>query len=97
MNKPCDKIQKLGKGIANPSRYRIVELLIGGDKSVGEIVTKMKLTQPAVSQHLRTLKLCGLVKSSKNGQEVHYSLNSKYMIDIIRHLSSNVSKCRNKA
>jgi ArsR family transcriptional regulator len=90
----CDKIQQLGKGISSPTRYRIVEVLMDGPKSVSDIVAKVKLTQPAVSQHLRTLKACGLVKSSKHGQEVYYALNARYMIDILKHLTSGVQNCK---
>jgi DNA-binding transcriptional ArsR family regulator len=90
----CEKIQRLGKGIASPTRYQIVEVLMEGPKSVSDIVTKIKLTQPAVSQHLRTLKACGLVQNNKRGQEVFYSLNARYMIDLLKHLSGDVEKCK---
>lgn len=93
----CDKIQRLGKGISSPTRYRIVEVLMDGPKSVNDIVTKVKLTQPAVSQHLRTLKSCGLVQSTKRGQEVYYALNARYMLDLLRYLSSDVQKCKASA
>lgn len=90
----CDKIQQLGKGIASPTRYHIVEVLMDGPKSVNDIVENVKMTQPAVSQHLRTLKACGLVKSTKRGQEVYYALNARYMIDLLKYLSSDVQKCK---
>jgi len=90
----CEKIQRLGKGISSPTRYRIVEVLMEGPKPVGDIVETVKLTQPAVSQHLRTLKACGLVESRKRGQEVFYSLNARYMIGILKHLSSGVEQCK---
>lgn len=90
----CTKIQKLGKGISSPTRYRIVETLMDGHKSVGDIVAAVKLSQPAVSQHLRTLKACGLVESAKHGQEVYYSLNGRYMVSLLRHLTSGMTKCK---
>jgi DNA-binding transcriptional ArsR family regulator len=94
MNAMCEKIQRMGKGIASPTRYRIVEVLMEGPKSVGDIVAKVKLTQPAVSQHLRTLKSCGLVESTKRGQEVYYSLNARYMMDLLKYLTSGVENCK---
>jgi DNA-binding transcriptional ArsR family regulator len=90
----CDKIQRLGKGIASPTRYRILEVLMDGPKAVSDIVSKVKLTQPAVSQHLRTLKACGLVESIKRGQEVYYSLNARYMMTILKSLSSDMQNCK---
>lgn len=95
MAEMCDKIQRLGKGIANPVRYRLVQVLITGPLTVGELVTKVKLSQPAVSQHLRKLKACGLVLGHKNGQEVYYSLNAGYMVEILAQLTFLVSRCKN--
>jgi ArsR family transcriptional regulator len=94
MTDMCDKIQQLGKGIGSPSRYKILELLMDGPKTVTELVDKVDLTQPAVSQHLSTLRSCGLVDSLKKGQEVYYSLNTKQMLHILRSLTSDVEKCK---
>ncbi len=94
MTDMCKKIQQLGKGIASPSRYRILEELMGGKKTVTEIVDNVRLSQPAVSQHLATLKSCGLVVSEKHGQEVHYSLDARYVLTLLRTLSIGVEKCR---
>lgn len=94
MSDMCDKVQQLGKGIASPSRYKILELLMEGSKTVTELVEKVSLTQPAISQHLATLKECQLVESEKKGQEVFYSLNTKHMLSILRSLTSDVEQCK---
>jgi DNA-binding transcriptional ArsR family regulator len=94
MTDMCDKIQQLGKGIASPSRYKILELLMQGPKSVTELVDSVGLTQPAISQHLATLRECELVESVKKGQEVYYSLNTKHMLHILRSLTSDVENCK---
>ncbi|MES2437052.1 MAG: metalloregulator ArsR/SmtB family transcription factor [Patescibacteria group bacterium] len=91
----CKKIQKLGKGISSPSRYRILELLMTGPKTVSELVINIKLTQPAVSQHLATLRTCGLVESSKKGQEVYYTLDTRQMLTVLKVLTDDVQKCKN--
>ncbi len=94
MNDLCDKIQQLGKGISSPSRYKIIEVLMSGSTTVTELVSKVKLSQPAVSQHLSTLKACGLVESKKKGQEVFYSINAAYMLFILKHLTSDIERCK---
>jgi ArsR family transcriptional regulator len=94
MSAMCDNIQRLGKGIASPARYTILENLMSGSKTVNELVEKVRLTQPAVSQHLATLKECDLVESVKKGQEVYYSLNARYMLELLKYLSSGVEKCK---
>lgn len=90
----CEKIQKLGKGLSSPTRYHIIQILMHGPVSVNEIVNKTELSQPAISQHLRTLKSCGIVESSKRGQEVYYTLNTRCILDTLRGLTINVKKCK---
>ena len=47
--------------LGEPSRLRIVELLRGGERSVGDIADTLGLRQPQVSKHLRVLGEAGLV------------------------------------
>jgi DNA-binding transcriptional ArsR family regulator len=90
----CTEINKLGKGIGNTARYRILEALQKSPRTVGELVKKVQLSQPAVSQHLRTLKECDLVRDEKQGQEVIYSLNTEHMLTLLSKLSDNIQKER---
>lgn len=88
----CDEIQKLGKGIGNATRYRILEALMKGPRTVGDLVKAAKASQPAVSQHLKVLKGCELVTDAKKGQEVLYSLNSAHMLALLTAFAKNVEK-----
>lgn len=88
----CGEIEKFGKGIGNASRYRIVEALFNGSKTVNELVKLVKLSQPAVSQHLRTLRESGIVQDARQGQEVLYSLNTKHVLELLKNLSTGVGK-----
>lgn len=92
----CNEIQKFGKGIGNTSRYRIVEALFKGPKTVNELVKTVKLSQPAVSQHLRTLKESSIVVDERKGQEVFYSLNTEYVLVLLKNLTAEVSKNKPK-
>jgi len=87
MNDNCKEIERFGKGIGNASRYRIVQALLKGRKTVGELVKIAKLSQPAVSQHLKTLKSCDLVVDERRGREVFYAVNGKYLIELLARLS----------
>ncbi len=60
--------------LAQPNRKRIVELLREGPQPVGEIVVKLKLSQPQVSKHLRVLNEAGLVDVHPVAQQRYYSL-----------------------
>ncbi|MBL8029949.1 MAG: winged helix-turn-helix transcriptional regulator [Candidatus Doudnabacteria bacterium] len=88
----CNEIEKFGKGIGNASRYRIIEALLRGRKTVGELVKLVNLSQPAVSQHLKTLKSCNLVVDERKGQEVYYAVNAEYTINLLMHLVKDIRK-----
>ncbi len=75
----CKEIAQMGKGIGNENRYRILESIMKGSKTVGEIAQKVKMPQPAVSQNLKILKSASLVSDERKGKEVFYSINVSYM------------------
>ena len=86
----CAKVNEFGKAMSNAARYRIVEALLKGEKTVGELVKVVKLSQPAVSQHLKVLKSSGLVFDERCGQEVYYSVDGTYMLGLLKSLTSDV-------
>lgn len=60
--------------LAEPNRYRIVELLRTGPRHVNDIGERLQLTQPQVSKHLRALKVAGLVDMQPYAQQRFYEL-----------------------
>lgn len=90
MSDLCSEIEKFGKGIGNTSRYRIVEALFAGPKTVSELVKKVKLSQPLVSQHLKVLKASDIVSDERNGQTIYYSLNAKYVTVLLKNLVKEI-------
>lgn len=66
---------KLFRGFADPSRMSIIEALRDGEKSVGELVEETALSQPNVSNHLRCLANCNLVRSKRIGRYNYYRLS----------------------
>lgn len=67
-------VQERLTAIAEPTRFRIVELLRQGPRPVGAIVTDLAISQPQVSRHLRILADAGVVTSIKHGQQRIYRL-----------------------
>jgi DNA-binding transcriptional ArsR family regulator len=64
--------------IAEPRRREIIAVLIDGkEHAVGEVVSTLRLPQPAVSKHLGVLRKVGIVSVSKRGQLRMYRLNAK--------------------
>lgn len=91
MSDLCNEVEKFGKGIGSTSRYRIVEALFSGRKTVGQLVRRVKQSQPAVSQHLKTLKNCNIVLDERNGQEIYYTLNAEYTLKLLKALTEKLT------
>ena len=62
--------------LAEPNRYRIIETLRRGPKSVNELTERLGLNQPLVSKHLRILRDAGLVRVTPQAQLRLYSLDA---------------------
>src|SRR3954465_9526234 len=60
--------------LAEPTRRRILDLLRNGERSVGELVDRLTLSQPGVSKHLRVLRDAGLVQVRIEAQRRWYGL-----------------------
>jgi DNA-binding transcriptional ArsR family regulator len=62
--------------IAEPNRRAILSLLTSSEQSVGEIERQLRMSQPAVSKHLRVLRDAGFVESTVDAQRRLYRLKS---------------------
>ncbi|MDZ7659740.1 metalloregulator ArsR/SmtB family transcription factor [Fodinibius sp.] len=86
---------KLFRGFADPSRLMLIEVLRNGKRSVGELVEITGLSQPNVSNHLRCLADCNLVKKERDGRYIYYSLSDPRITMILQkseQLLSEVAK-----
>ncbi len=63
--------------IAEPNRRAILSLLVASEQSVGEIERQLRMSQPAVSKHLRVLRDAGFVESTVDAQRRLYRLKPK--------------------
>jgi ArsR family transcriptional regulator len=63
------------KLLGDKTRLTMVKMLDSNDCCVCEFVEIFKASQPAISQHLRKLKDAGIVKETRRGQWIIYSLN----------------------
>jgi ArsR family transcriptional regulator len=59
---------------AEPSRLRLLALLLPGEATVGDLVEVLGQSQPRVSRHLRLLAEAGLVESFREGRSIYYRL-----------------------
>ena len=68
--------------LAEPRRRTILDLLRDGERSVGELVEQMDLSQPAVSKHLRVLREAGLVTVRVAAQRRCYRLRPDPLAEV---------------
>ncbi len=60
--------------LAHPCRLRIVQMLLQGDYTVGELAEACEIAPNVASEHLRLMQHCGLLKSEKEGRKTFYQI-----------------------
>jgi len=61
--------------ISDPTRRALIDLLASREQPVNSLCGKFDMTQPAISQHLRVLRIAGLVEERRDGRQRIYRLN----------------------
>ncbi len=59
-------------GVSDPTRLRLLLLLLEGERNVSELVAAVGSSQGRVSMHLQCLRWCGFVTSERRGKYVYY-------------------------
>jgi len=70
--------------LGDPKRLKILEFLLDGEKTVGEIVDFLQASQGRVSNHLACLRWCGFVGTRRDGKYVYYRLADPRVRDVVR-------------
>ncbi|WP_338868935.1 autorepressor SdpR family transcription factor [Spirosoma sp. SC4-14] len=81
-------MNNLFKALNDPTRRQILDLLRDGDLNAGEIADRFDMTKPSISHHLDLLRQAGLVEATKQGQFIHYSLNTTVMDELLAWVMS---------
>jgi DNA-binding transcriptional ArsR family regulator len=68
--------------LAEESRRRILDLLVDQERPVGDLVEVLGLSQPAVSKHLKVLRLAGLVESRTDAQRRIYRVRPEPLREV---------------
>jgi DNA-binding transcriptional ArsR family regulator len=63
--------------LSDATRLALLEELHAGERTVGELVERLRCPQPKVSRHLKVLKDAGLVRDRRDGRNVHYELSTR--------------------
>ncbi len=76
------------RALADPTRRALFERLSRGESAVKALRTRFEVSQPAISQHLATLKRAGLVADRRAGRLVYYRATPaglRPLVDWIEH------------
>ena len=75
-NEKLQESSEILRALAHPLRLKILEFIDANDLiNVNKIYNTLKLEQSITSQHLRILRLAGLVETKREGKFIHYSCN----------------------
>lgn len=74
------------RALADPTRRAVFERLRRGPTSVGELAASLPVSRPAVSQHLKALKLAGLVSDRADGARRVYNVDPDGLGELRRWL-----------
>jgi DNA-binding transcriptional ArsR family regulator len=72
--------------LAEPTRRRILDVLLNRELPVGELVKRLKLSQPGVSKHLRVLRDAGLVTARADAQRRLYRVDPEPLAEVVEWL-----------
>src|SRR3954447_4385454 len=72
--------------LAEPTRRRILELLLESPRAVGDLVKRLRLSQPGVSKHLRILREAGLVEVRADAQRRLSRLRPESLAEVLAWL-----------
>jgi DNA-binding transcriptional ArsR family regulator len=75
------------RALGDPSRRAIFERLSRGEAAVKDLTARFDISQPAVSQHLATLRKAGLVTERRDGRLVYYRIDPKGLRPLIDWLT----------
>jgi ArsR family transcriptional regulator len=88
----CEEVCLILKSLSHPQRLLILGHLLGGSKTVGELVDLCDASQSQMSQFLIRMKFEGLVSSEKDGKYQVYSLADKRLIRLMKTIQAEYCK-----
>ena len=88
------------RAVAHPLRMKILEFIDRNEAiNVNKIYNTLNLEQSITSQHLRILRLAGLVKTERDGKFIHYSIdydNMSSSVEAIQHFLEASGKAKER-
>jgi ArsR family transcriptional regulator, lead/cadmium/zinc/bismuth-responsive transcriptional repressor len=77
-------VAELFRAFSDTSRVRIMSALVDGEKNVGTLAAIVKISESAVSHHMRSLRQMKLVETRREGKEVFYRIDDEHIIALFQ-------------
>jgi DNA-binding transcriptional ArsR family regulator len=74
------------KALSDETRFELIKLLLTHDLCVGALAHHLRISEAAVSQHLKLLREAGLVKGEKRGYWTHYMIEKDKLNELVERL-----------
>ena len=74
----------LFSALSDPTRLRIISILLDSEMNVGDLASQLAMTESAVSHQLRGLRQLRLVRSRMDGRQVFYALDDDHVANLYR-------------
>src|SRR5450432_2235309 len=71
------------KTLAHPHRLRMVQMLLQGRYTVGELAEACEIPSHMASEHLRLMQRCGLLCAEKDGRRTYYQIAEPHLANIM--------------
>jgi len=80
------------KTLAHPHRLRIVQMLLGGRYTVGELAEACGIPSHMASEHLRLMQRCGFLTMERDGRRVFYTIAEPHLAGIMACIESRFGR-----
>ncbi len=82
--------------LAHPHRLRMVQMLLQGDYTVGELASACELPTAMASEHLRLMQRCGFLSSQREGRKVFYRVAEPHLKNILKCIEDRFDSPSNR-
>lgn len=70
--------------LAHPHRLRMIQMMLQGEFTVGELAEACELPSAMASEHLRLMQRCGFLRGEKDGRKVFYRIAEPHLKNILK-------------
>jgi DNA-binding transcriptional ArsR family regulator len=80
------------KTLAHPHRLRMIQMLLRGQYTVGELAEACGIPSHMASEHLRLMQRCGLLSPKKDGRKAYYQIAEPHLANIMTCIEERFGK-----